>query len=593
MLRPVLPTLSRGPLAAIGVALGVGIAAWLLPMTDSDGLLDARETLLVSGLFLLAGVIAADRRPANPTGLLLIAYAVLHALSFAREETLEPWRYTIGVVFADLDTPVLALLVLMFPAGRLPGLWDRLLAGSLFVVIWAIRPFEAAWSPPAALCSTCPPSGNLLYTGPAPFDRLDALAIREDIRIVLIALVFLTLIFRWVRASRPARRLMAPLVLTTALLAAKVVADQWFIEGRLFFSADYNDWIATPNLLLTCAIPVAFLLGLLQTRVTRSTIGRLLVELQQGPDASPLRDVLARALGDSSLRVGLWVEPLARYVDVDGHPVELPPPDDPSVASAVSGDHGPLAVLVHDRVLLEDPQLVEAVAAAARFALENERLRAEVRAQLAQVSQSRTRIVAAADAERRRIERDLHDGAQQRLVSLGLALRLVRVHAGPDGDPQQLERLLDSAGEQAQAAIDELRDLARGIHPSILTEDGLAAALEALAHRAAVPVSITRLPERRLDPAVEATAYFVCSEAITNAAKHASASVVRIDVSDDGDHLHVAVRDDGVGGAVLDGNNSGLRGLADRVEAAGGVLTIESPPGGGTRLAAGLPITPR
>ena len=585
------PRLPRRWLLPAGALLAVGIAAWLLAMRNSDGPASAPRALLVSELFLLAGLIAAVRRPANPTGVLMIAYAVLHALSFAQDETLVPWRYTVGLVFADLDTPVLALLVVMFPYGRLDNWWDRALSATFFVVVWGTRPFEVFWSPPAALCATCAPSGNLLYTGPAPFDLRDALALRADVRIALIALVMMTLLVRFVRATRPAKRVMAPLVLTTVLLAGKTVADNVVIEGRLFFTYYYDDLIATPNFVLTCAIPVAFGLGVLQTRVTRSSIGRLLLDLERRPRTGALRDVLARALGDPSLRVGFWAEPLGRYVGADGRPLALPADDDRAVVSAFSGENGPLAVLIHDPVLREDPELVDAVVAAARLSLENERLRAEVRAQLEQVQASRARIVAAADAERRRIERDLHDGAQQRLVSLGLALRLMGNHARPDGDHERLGRLLAEAGDQAQAAIDELRDLARGIHPSVLTDEGLGVALEALAHRAPVPVVLERVPEGRLPAAIEVAAYFVCSEAITNAAKYAGDGTVRIDVTEADGAVRVVVADAGPGGARVEGG-TGLRGLTDRVEALGGTLAVESPSGAGTRLVAELPLSP-
>jgi hypothetical protein len=225
---------------------------------------------------------------------------------------------------------------------------------------------------------------------------------------------------------------------------------------------------------------------------------------------------------------------------------------------------------------------VEAVGNAARLALENERLAAEVRAQLEEVRASRARIVEAADAERRRVERDLHDGAQQRLVALALRLQ-VASKATPDA-----AALLDEATRELQTAIGEVRGLARGVHPTILTEAGLHAAVDALAERTPLPVAVD-IPERRFDPAVEATAYFVVAEALTNVARYADASEARVTAVEDDGRLVVTVEDDGRGGADPT-TGSGLRGLSDRLAAIDGRLTISSPAGNGTVVRAEVPL---
>ena len=256
--------------------------------------------------------------------------------------------------------------------------------------------------------------------------------------------------------------------------------------------------------------------------------------------------------------------------------------------TVLESDGKPLAALVHDPSLREDTRLLDAAGAAARLALENARLQAELRAQLVQVQESRARIVAAGDDQRRRIERDIHDGAQQRLVALALELRAAQKRLGSDLDPE-LDEVLADAVDELRLAVGELRELARGVHPAILTEEGLAAALESLADRTPIPVEIVAAPAGRLPSEIEGAAYFVACEALANVVKHADATSVTISAARRNGTLVVEVADDGVGGASLNGGGSGLRGLSDRVEAHGGRLRIDSPPGGGTRVIGELP----
>jgi signal transduction histidine kinase len=244
------------------------------------------------------------------------------------------------------------------------------------------------------------------------------------------------------------------------------------------------------------------------------------------------------------------------------------------------------AVLIHDAGLMHEPQLVRLTASAASMALEHARLQAEVQAQLEQVRASRTRIIEAGDAERRRLERDLHDGAQQRLVTLTLALGMARCRAA--GADPALRSLIESAIKEAREALIELRELARGIHPAVLTETGLAGAVQALVERSPVATTIGEVPRGRFPPAIEATAYFVVSEALANVAKHAMAGCAQVTIRHQLGRLLVQVSDDGTGGARPEGG-SGLRGLADRVVSAGGTLRLDSPPGSGTRLEADIP----
>ncbi len=226
-----------------------------------------------------------------------------------------------------------------------------------------------------------------------------------------------------------------------------------------------------------------------------------------------------------SLQVAYWAPIQDRFVDAAGEPMELPEDGTGQAVTMLERDGVPEAAIIHDAILLEEPGLIASVASAMRLAVENDRLTAAVEAQLAEVRASRARIVAAGDAERQRVERDLHDGAQQRLVALTLALRLARTRLGDDADPA-VRRSLEQASDEAKAALAELRELARGIHPQILTEAGLHAAIESLAARTPATVSVDIDPDARFAPAVEAIAYFVVSESLANVAKYAEAGAV-------------------------------------------------------------------
>ena len=311
-----------------------------------------------------------------------------------------------------------------------------------------------------------------------------------------------------------------------------------------------------------------------------------MVDLGRSEAPGALRDLLAVALRDPSLRVGFYVSAGDGYIDAAGRRLDLDALNGTHVITRITSDDEPLAVFVSDARQAHDPELLDAVLGAARAALENERLHGELRAQLREVRASRERLVTAGDVERQRIERNLHDGAQQRLVSLTMAVRLLRVQLGDDIPPAAVEAL-ENLQRELDCAVDELRELARGIHPAILTDEGLVPALRSLPERCVLPVQLSGNLDFRPAPAIEAAAYFVASEALTNAVRHSHASAVTIDVAIDRGELQVVVADDGIGGANPHG--AGLRGLGDRVAALGGDLVIQSPPEGGTRVCASLP----
>jgi signal transduction histidine kinase len=385
------------------------------------------------------------------------------------------------------------------------------------------------------------------------------------------------LVRQWRRAGAPERRSLVPLFaaggLTLALVAAYTVTQ---VDALL--------WVAFAAF---AATPFAFLAGLARADVSGSRGVRVLMAgLAHMPERADLREQLARALGDPALELAFWMPELTRYVDAAGTPVELPAGDDPHrTATEIRHQGARVAVIVHDRA--QDRETVRAAGAATALLLDNQRLEAELRARLLELDASRARIVQAGDAARRRLERDLHDGAQSRLVALALTLRLARMGVGEQTDSAAL---LDTCIDELRLSLDELRDLARGIHPAVLSDRGLQPAVRALAARAPLPVDIVGGPTGRLPAAVETAAYFVVSEALTNVCKYARAGHATVRVERVDGRLLVDVSDDGVGGASAE-LGSGLRGLSDRVSALSGTLELSSPPGRGTRLHAELPCS--
>jgi signal transduction histidine kinase len=388
-------------------------------------------------------------------------------------------------------------------------------------------------------------------------------------------------------------------LLTIALLIvgiAPVVLLVWLVRLGIEALADlggidyFGPWSFGPGMglvLLAFALPVAMLaLATLDAlRTVACTVARALL-LPRAVVGAPVRELLAESLGDHSVAIAYWLPDREFFVDETGRRVDLPQRASGRTWTTVERDGRPVAAIVHDAALDTTSELVHAAAAAASLAIDNERLKADLRARLEELRVSRLRIVEATDAARRRIERDLHDGAQQQLVALALELRLLHRRVA---DQPEITPLVDGLSERLSSALAELRELARGIHPSILTEQGLAPAITALADRAPVEVRAVVGVDERLSEPVEAAAYFVVAEALTNVVKYARASAVEVEVRCANGEVLVEVADDGVGGADVTAG-SGLRGLEDRLAAVDGRLVIDSPPGGGTRLRARIPV---
>jgi signal transduction histidine kinase len=514
------------------------------------------------------------RHPERRTGVLMVALGFAwfgSLLAYSGISTL----YTVGLFLKPLFLAVLGHLLLSFPSGRLDDRGPRLLVAAAYVDTTVVVAL-------ATLFEGSVPDGvrnlALIEANPALADGFRNVA--RVIGVTLLLLSSAILVRRWRRATPPWRRAVAPVLWVGAAAAA--------LGGLRLL----NDGVGRPLgpvelvfFVVLATVPLAFALGLLRSRLDRSAVAELVVELGRARVPGRLGDALARALHDPSLELAYWLPEQERYVDADGRGVELPTRPDGRVATVVEREGARVAALVHDPSLCGDPELIEAVCAAAGLALENERLQAELLARLAELRASRARIVETADEERRRIERNLHDGTQQRLVSIAMALGLAESKLGDDSE---LRRLLEENRLALGAALQELRELSQGIHPGILTERGLADALRELVYGAPVPVELSVVLDERLPEPVEAASYYVVAEALANVAKYAAATGVSVDVGRRNGRALVEVADDGVGGADP-ARGSGLRGLADRVEALGGALAVESPPGGGTRLRAEIP----
>jgi signal transduction histidine kinase len=532
-----------------------------------------RETfpldLGVSSLAIASGLVLWRLRPENRTGLLLGVAGILWTIGGIRAYR-NAWAFGVGQCFDGSQDLVLAHLLIAYPSGRLGHRSLRVLvtAGYGLFVVGVLETITmdlprrvnafAVWHAPAlhGTLSTIGSVGAGMYatTGIAIIGR------------------------RWLRAGYSRRRVLGPVLLAALFFALAVAVDEVVQAivgsepGIVFF----------PPLVARLLIPVAFLFGLARSRLDRLVVGDLVLELDAS-GAGTMQAALARALHDPGLQVGYRLDDRDEFVDSEGEPLVLPVEDADHAITYVGRGDAQLAAIVHERALLEQPSLIEAVSAAVGLALDNERLHAQLRNQLQVLRASRARLVRTADSERRRLERDLHDGAQQRLLALGLALNMLRARV----EDVESAQLLAEAEEELATAVSELRELARGIHPAILTDQGLAAAARTLASRSAVPVEVV-VNGGRFPPAVETAGYYVIAEALANVMRYAHAGRARIEIREAAGLALIEVSDDGVGGADSR-RGTGLAGLADRVGALDGRLVVESAAGTGTTVRAEIP----
>ena len=578
---PLLPERHRAApkpalLWALGVAAVASCAATVaLGSLNEELYQPALRVLLVSWVtlpFIFAGIVAWRRRPDSAFGPLMILAGFVTQLSVLQWAS-QPFLNTVGQLCDLLVAAVWLHVFLAYPSGRLAGRVERVVviigyiaAVGLQVVILMLGGFN---------------DRHLLTV----VERQTAAEAVQNLQLLLLsALALIGVVLLWRRwRSLPLwqRRLPTQIVihcfsLSLVMLAALLLAGTFQLPGF--------EIIRLATFAVAGLAPLAFLAGLLDARLAKAGVGELLVQLQANP-APDLRALLAQALRDPTLSLIYWLPQYGSWADQDGNPATLPEPGGGRGVTLVKQNGEQVAALVYDATLGDEPELVEAVSAAAAIALENGRLEAELRARLQELHGSRTRVVEAQQNERRRLERDLHDGAQQRLVALALELGVLAEQANTD--PATQTRLKRARGEVAQS-LDELRDVARGLHPAVVSGHGLAIALESLVAVTPLDVQLKTDGLPRLPEHLEVAAYYVVAESLTNAAKHAQASQITVDVSVVDNTLIVEIVDDGIGGADSE-RGTGLRGLADRVEALNGRLRIWSAAGQGTRLRAEIP----
>jgi signal transduction histidine kinase len=554
---------------------GAVTAALILTSDRADRpVATAMLALLVGLTWAVTGMLEWRRHPTSRVGLLMMGCAMAWFLGRLSLTDL-PAPFTVGIFLSPLFFAFFGHVLLAFPYGRLTTWYSRALVtvGYLDTTVLIAAGIVLYESDPGE-----PRNLALIEANNPLSDALRNAA--RGIGIACFVAILAILAHRWRHATPRWRRTFALVFWTGA--AASALSAVAILTRAPYRPLGPIDVVAY---LLIAAVPVALTMDLLRGKIERGAVADLVLELGDRRAPGKLRDALARALHDPSLSLAYWLPERDGYFDVEGRPVELPRDGSPRVATIVEREGRPVAALVHDAAL-GDEQLVSAVGAAAGLALENERLQADLRARLTELRASRARIVDAADAERRRLERNLHDGTQQRLVSISMALGLAESKL--DADPQAAGQILEEARHALGTALQELRDFSQGIHPPVLTERGLGPALKELVYLAPMAIELDVPDGERLPEPVETAVYYLVAEALANAAKYASADTVSVTVARRNGSAFIEVADDGIGGADP-GKGSGLRGLSDRVEALGGSLAVESVPGLGTRLRAEIP----
>ena len=562
-------------LAAVALAgLGAVTLSVSLALSNQDLVRPGLQAFLLSWItvpYVIGGLLAWSRRPASRLGPLMIVTGLVMAL-IALQWSTNRYLAATGHLLDLLPAALFLHVFLAYPTGRLQSRAERVLVGTCYAVCLGLAGGQGRGGHR--------PRRSARRADPA------ALAARvEQVQLVLVAGLLLLgacdIALRARRTSRPSRRGVALTV--DSFGVSLVMLAVLYIAGLLSWPA--FETIRNLTFAVLGLAPIAFLLGLLDARLARADVGDLVVHLR-GDLTGDLQEPLARALHDPTLSIAYWLPQYAAWADQAGHQVTLPVDGDDRAVRVITHDGEPVAALnFHPSLIHDERELVESVVAAAALALENGRLQSELRARLIELQDSRGRVIEAGRVERQRLERDLHDGAQQRLVALSLELGMMQQASSEPGDKEALGHVRAEVWE----SLEELRAVSRGIYPAVLTGHGLSVALQSLAARAPCPLHLDVTIHERLPEPVEVAAYYIVSEALANIGKHSLATEASVRVAKEGDTVLVDVSDNGVGGADTE-NGTGLRGLADRVEALGGTLAIWTPAGGGTRVTAEIPV---
>ncbi len=531
---------------------------------------------LTAAAYVGAGVLAWLRRPSSDIGAVLTAGGFVWLAADAGNAT-SPAMIAIATITATVPLAVIVHLLVSFPSGRLPRRGARVLVVVAYLTCLVLQ---------APL--------YLFADAPAPYDILQ-IAVRPDLASIggwaqnavgmtVMAVTAWLLVGRLRAATRAQRRVLAPLYAYSIAAVLLVPLSAIVIAPALGWSATTLSAVQVVGIGL---VPLAFGWSLMRGGFARSAqleeLGAWLGVEERGHAA--LRRALADTLGDPSLQLVFWL-PDRGYVDAEGRAVATPVAGARRAVSEIELAGSRVGAITYDPAAVDDPALVRTAGRVVAIAVDRERLTVELLANQEALRRSRQRIVEAGDRERRRIERNLHDGAQQRMMTVAMGLRLTEAQLS-GGDPAAVE-LLAAAASDLEDAMRELRELARGLHPTLLADAGLAGALESLAERSAIPVHLSVRLAAGLPEATQVGAYYVVAEALTNAGRHARATRLDVRAEVRAGLLHVEVVDDGVGGAAP-APGSGLEGLADRVDALDGRLRITSPAGAGTTLVAELP----
>ncbi|HKS48950.1 MAG TPA: histidine kinase [Amycolatopsis sp.] len=531
----------------------------------------------------MSGAVVMRFRPQARTGRLVLLAGLLWLASGLRRSA-DPMLFTVGVVLTYTPIPLLIQIGLGYPTGQLRRRWERwYVGGCWFLATAGVAGEWLFFDPRSARAVHASPSHNLLLVRDAP---TIAVTVQFAVGVAAFALAVVlvgALVSRWRSGTRAYSAEFTP-VAVGGLIGFAVFTAGLLIAANTPLTGPWIGWLLNLRSPTMALLPLVVAFAVSRNHFTRAAISSTVIEIGAAPISEGFGNALRRALRDPSLVLWTYSNKDGCYFDEDGRRRCLSQVPASRGVTTLGRNGVPFGAVIYDESLSAHPELLAAVRSATTLALEHERLRSELRARLSEAQRSRKRIVVAGDVQRRRIVRDLHDGAQQHLVASAIHLRRARQATE---DPQVRDLIARGAAE-LKAALTELRNLAAGVYPAALADGGLAGALTSLAERTPLPVEIIDTTTTRLPTRIELAAYFIAAEAVTNACKHAQASHVRIRLRLADATLRLAVLDDGCGGAAFV-PGGGLSGLSDRATTLGGTFTVDSPHGGGTSIAATLP----